>query len=84
MALHSGSKVSIVKWWMAHYGSGTPKRHWAFSNAPDILGLDRGKLTGWKKVPEHKQTARRYMDAKGKKRYQGTSQLRKTEHLDIT
>lgn len=73
-----------MKWWMWHFGGATAKRHFAFSNSPAISKLDRGRLTGWKKLPPQKQTARHYRDRKGRRRYQGTSQLKKTEFLDIS
>ena len=66
---------------MAHYGSTTAKRHYLFANTPVVSQLDRGKLVGWKKVEKNKQTAKRYRDSTGKLRYQGTSQLKKTQIL---
>lgn len=75
-------KVTIVKWWMWHFGGATAKRHYAVSNSWVAGQLDRGVLSGWKKVPPSQQTAKRYRDKSGKSRYQGTSQLRKTEMLD--
>lgn len=42
------SKVQCVKWWMGHYQSKTPKRHYAYGNTCVILGLDRGRLRKWK------------------------------------
>ena len=74
-------KVTIVKWWMWHFGGSTAKRHYAVSNSDAISKLDRGRLTGWKKLPPSRQTARRYRDHNGKSRYVGTSQLKKTETL---
>lgn len=64
---------------MAHYGSGTAKRHYLYSNSPHVRFLDKGRLVGWKRVAEHKQSARRYRDRKGVKRYVGTKNLRNTE-----
>lgn len=72
----------MVKWWMAHYGGRTPKRHWAFGNSRVILALDRGVLRKWKPKPGgHVTTAERYVDGQGKRRYKGTSKLRSTEKL---
>ena len=76
------SKVQCVKWWMGHYQSKTPKRHYAYGNTCVILGLDRGRLRKWKPTGGVKTvTAERYVDSKGKKRYKGTSKLRSTEKL---
>ncbi|CAJ1365158.1 unnamed protein product [Effrenium voratum] len=65
---------------MAHYSSSTPKRHYGYSNSKHIHGLDKGVLQGWKlKQSKKKVTARRYVDSRGKQRYQGTQELRSTE-----
>ena len=72
-------KVSTVKWWMAHYASGTAKRHYAYCSSTEIMVLDKGRLSGWKKVSSAKQTARKYKDRHGKDRYVGTRNLRNTE-----
>jgi hypothetical protein len=75
-------EVQQVRWWMGLYGGGSPKRHYAFGNTKMILGLDRGVLrkNTWKPTSGKKvKTAHRYVDANGKRRYQGTAQLRQTE-----
>ena len=80
----SKNEVHCVKWWMAHYQSSTPKRHYAYSNSHYIHRLDKGVLQGCKKNKDQKVvTAVRYTDASGKKRYKGTKQLRSTETLDL-
>lgn len=76
------SKVQMVRWWMAHYQAKTPKRHWAFGNTAVVLALDRGVLRKWKPKPgAHVETAHKYVDGQGKKRYKGTTKLRSTEKL---
>ena len=77
------SQVSRTGWWMGHYMAQTPKRHYGYSNSPNIHRLDKGKLTGWKKRDKKLkvETAVQYRDRKGEKRYKGTPQLRKTETL---
>ena len=73
-------EVQCVRWWMAHFDSRTPKRHFAFGNSRVVLGLDRGVLRKWK--PKHGKkvtTAERYTDRSGKHRYKGTSSLKATE-----
>ena len=80
----SKNEVHCVKWWMAHYQSSTPKRHYAYCNSHYIHRLDKGVLQGWKKHKDQKVvTAVHYTDASGKKRYKGTKQLRSTETLDL-
>ena len=70
---------------MGHYGSSTPKRHYAYSNSSSILKIDKGVLQGWKRKGKNKvATAKHYVDSSGRKRYQGTSQLRSTETLDFS
>ena len=41
----------MVQWWMAHYSSATPKRHYAYGNSEEILRFDKGRLEGWKGDP---------------------------------
>lgn len=64
---------------MAHYGGSTPKRHYAYGNTAMILGIDRGVLRKWKPKHGRIETAERYVDKSGKKRYKGTASLRATE-----
>ncbi|CAL1170825.1 unnamed protein product [Cladocopium goreaui] len=72
--------VQCVRWWMGHYNSSTPKRHYAYSNSTSVLKIDKGVLQGWKRKGKKKvTTAERYVDASGRKRYKGTSKLRGTE-----
>ena len=58
------------------YGSPTPKRSWAYSNASAIMKLD----VGWKRLKAKITTVEKYKDSRGKMRYKGTSKLRQTEH----
>lgn len=69
------------------YGGETPKRHMAFANSPGIQKLDLGKLEGWaKKVQameaagvERTKTVKKYIDKKGRQRFQGSAALKPTE-----
>ena len=86
-ALHGYSlkltEVQIVRWWMLHYSSKSPKRHWAYGNSAAILSIDRGRLVGWKPAKEERlRTAVRYTDWSGKRRFKGTAALRGTELLN--
>ena len=74
---------------MLHYGARSPKRSVAISNSSAIGGLDRGPLRNWKKIKawlgkRAVQTCKRYKDAKGKRRWVGTKELRSTEKLCST
>ena len=82
-AVHS-AQVFRTNWWMHHYLSITPKRHYGYSNSPCVRGLDKGKLVGWKHRDKQLKvaTAVQYKDSKGKLRYKGTKHLKKTETLD--
>ena len=71
------SRVWKVAWYMLHYGSKTPKRHFAWSNSRAILRLSRGKLRGWKR-PATGHTVKHYYDKKGRKRFCGTRLLKQT------
>lgn len=63
---------------MAHFKASTAKRQWAFSNSRTVGRLDKGRLVGWKSSI---RTTEVYLDKTGKKRWKGTSQLKKTEPL---
>lgn len=80
------SKVTRVAWWMKHYGSSTPKRHYCYSNSPAVVRLDKGKLQGWKrdKDPDAPKTAVAYIDRHGIQRFKGTAALKRTEMLAVT
>ncbi|CAL1151064.1 unnamed protein product [Cladocopium goreaui] len=76
-----GSTVSRVSWWMAHYKSPTPKRHYAYANSEKILQLDKGPLRAVdrKAKKDRIKTADHYFNKQGKKCYKGTKHLRSTE-----
>ena len=81
------TQVQNVRWWMHHFKSLTPKRHYAYSNSKPIHRLDKGVLQGWKAKKKEGNgvvTATRYIDANGKKRYKGTTSLKSTEPLDCS
>ena len=68
---------------MMHYGGATPKRHMLLGNS-HLLGLfDKGRLSKnkWREAKAHgaPRTAKRYTDAEGRRRWSGTSYLKKTQ-----
>ena len=76
-ALCDKVRIHKVAWYMLHYGSRTPKRHFAYSNSDCVLRLNRGKLRGWKRaVSGH--TVKHYVK-NSKKKYVGTKHLKTTE-----
>ena len=77
-------EVAKVNWWMRHYGSATPKRHYGYSNSQVVTRLDKGKLYEHQRPPREKRirTADAYIDKHGKKRYKGNKNLRPTENLE--
>ena len=86
-------QVSRVTWWMQHYGSGTPKRQYMYSNSSAIGSIDRGRLLvtkpGKKKKracgkdakANAKKTVRHYVNSEGKRCWTGTEFLKRTEYL---
>ena len=85
----SATNVFKTSWWMYHYGSKSPKRSVALSNSKSIRFLDRGRLKGWKQIKAQLGSkgvtkARLYVDSNGKRRWDGTKQLRSTEYLSLT
>ena len=81
---HKSSEVSRVSWWMAHYKSPTPKRHYAYANSEKVLQLDKGPLRAVdrKAKKDRIKTADHYFNKQGKKCYKGTKHLRSTETLE--
>ena len=82
------TQVFRAKWFMVHYGSRTPKPHYAWGNSRHVRELSMGPLVGWAKrrlaqIEEGTliTTCERYVDKNGKVRYKGTRQLRQTEFL---
>ena len=71
-------RIFRASWYMLHYGGPTPKRHHAYSNSRSILGLNRGKLRGWKKQLHGRNPVRHYRDRQGRKRWVGTKYLKAT------
>ena len=80
-----------MKWWMAHYQSVTPKRHYMYANSSFYSLLDLGPLRKIKTAKGRKQepakekvvTVKHYRDKQGKKRWQGTDKLKGTERLEV-
>ncbi|CAE7499606.1 unnamed protein product [Symbiodinium necroappetens] len=75
--------VSKTSFWMAHYMSQTPKRHWMYSNSCVVGRLNKGSLSV-KKIPGRKPiTVRRYKGKDGRTKYQGTKALQGTERYPV-
>ena len=75
-------QVFMASWWMALYGSLTPKRHVAYSNAATVRGLDLGVLRKHKreKLSKHKcKSSRTYKNKRGRKVFCGTRFLKQTQ-----
>ncbi|CAK9093029.1 unnamed protein product [Durusdinium trenchii] len=78
---HGGpTAVHKTCWYMLHYGSPTPKRHYAFSNSRHVARLDAGKLRGWEKrkgvlktMGKSHDLVDKYVDSNGKARWKGNS-----------
>ena len=68
---------------MYHYGGMTPKKHYAYANSSTIASLWVQRLTGWTKIPKEEREKRKtttvYKDGKGKTRYKGNANLRRSE-----
>ena len=76
-------EVTKVKWWMAHYGAKTAKRHIGFANSREVRRLDRGRLQINRSTKQKVKTCEKYQDRQGRQRYKGTVHLRGTEILDL-
>ena len=77
-------KATRVCWWMSHYGSPTPKRQYMWSSSTCVGQLDKGKLhmvTSSDRKHDGPKSARYYRNKHGKKCWEGTRHLKKTEWL---
>ena len=72
-------KAYIMHFWMSCYNHPTPKRTSIVSNSPQIGHLATPKRNVFN--PKGIKTTRRYKDAKGKDRWQGTKELKGTQKL---
>ena len=72
-------QVFQCKLWMQSYGGRCPKPTMLVANTELIQKLETSKPRGVKDRPV--KTCRKYTDASGKQRYQGTPQLRSTQHF---
>ena len=75
------SKMFKVAFWMKKHLSLTWKRTWMWSQSRLIEELDLGALSPSEKTCEVR-TAKTWVDSKGKKRWQGTRELKGTQQLD--
>ena len=67
-------------WWMAHFGARSPKRHQAFSNNKWIETFNKGKLLRHQRKPDPTfAPTKSYLNANGKRCWQGTPQLKETQ-----
>ena len=80
-------KVFEARWWMALFGSITPKRHVAWSNAKTVALLDLGVLAKdiRKKLSQHsRQSTKKTVSKRGKRQFAGTRFLKGTQILNST
>lgn len=68
----------VIRWWMGHWGSPTPKREVGYTNNRFGESLNKGK---WVRPTEQASVVpvRTYRNAAGQKKYVGTRQLKQTQ-----
>ncbi|CAL1131372.1 unnamed protein product [Cladocopium goreaui] len=79
---HLLPRVYEARWWMAMFGSLTPKRHVAWSNSRSVKLLDLGVLAKVirDKLAKHaQQSTRKYTNGRGKRAFVGTKFLKNTQ-----
>ena len=74
-------EVYKSQFWMKHFGHGTPKRSCLWSITWPIVVFNKGKLCRKKKNVKEYESTVRYIDGKGRVRFKGSSQLKKTQTL---
>ena len=76
-------EVFRISFWMKKFGHATLKRTTVVSNSRAIYAFDQGPLTSEEKHCEY-VTVETYVDAKGRKRWKGSSLLKQTQFLSKT
>lgn len=72
------AKMYKTAFWMKKHGGMTWKRTWMWGSSPHIECLDLGPLLPAEK-PTEVRTTKTWIDKDGKKRWQGTDQLKGTQ-----
>ena len=75
------SETYKIAFWMRKYSSLSWKRTWVWSSTPLIRALDLGPLTEQERFTS-RPTTTRYKDAKGKTRFKGNTNLKRSQYLD--
>ena len=76
------AEVFRVFFWMKHHGGASPKRTAVASNSMHIGKLDLGSLRISRNTRKSR-TTRKYIDKAGKKRFVGTSALKRSQNLVV-
>ena len=68
-----GAQAWSARWWMAHFGAKTPKRHVAWSNSSAVGFLDMGKLVAFNRqsAEYQKHKTAKTTNKNGKKQFSG-------------
>lgn len=74
------TEVFCVKFCMRHYASASMKPTMVLTNSHIFAALNLGSVSKQKRRGA-KQTTRRYIDSKGRKRYCGTRSLKASQSL---
>ena len=74
------TEVFRSEFWMKHYNHGTPKRSCLWSTAWPIFFFNKGKLCR-RKAQKSYDTTVRYIDSKGRARFKGSKDLKRTQIL---
>jgi hypothetical protein len=77
------TKIFKIAFWMRKHLSKTLKRTWICSTSNRIAKLDLGPLLPWERVTKVKTTIRK-KDKNGQVKWQGSKDLKATQHLDST
>ena len=83
ISFHCMPQVYRISWWMAHYGSESPKRHLALTNNAWAHKLNMGKRTKDDRKKCTKKTVVKYQSKSGRASYKGTKELKSTQTLAI-
>ena len=76
-------EVYCQKFWMKHWGHPNPKHSIMWSTSPLIRMLYLGKLIGDQRRSQYK-SAVAYKDSRGRKKYKGTKDLKRTGLLVLS
>ena len=77
------AKIFKQSFWMMKFGGRSPKRTTVWGNSCMVKILDQGRLSARERDAKTVNTCKSWIDGDGRKCYQGTSELKGTQILEL-